>query len=273
MIGLVTDSNSMLPSSLVTRLGARVVPLTFTVDGVSIREDDTLDLSEFYAQLRSGAAIGTAAPSPGEFVSAYQELAAAGATEIVSIHVGSAFSGTVNAAQVAARMATVPVRIVDSGIASFALGCAVWAAADTLAAGGNATAAALAAVSVAPNTTSVFTVGEPDRARTGGRLRVGPSATGTPLVAMRGAGSEILGTATSIRDAVDQMVDYLAKRVTRPVRIGIGEADHPDAGDALAAALTSLDHVREIIPYRVGPTVAAHTGASTFGAVVWELDQ
>ena len=273
MIGLVTDSNAMLPTSLVARLGAYVVPLTVTVDGVSMREDDTLDFAAFYARLRDGAAITTAAPSPGEFVAGYQELAAAGATEIVSVHVGHAFSGTINAAHIAATMSVVPVHIVDSGVASFALGCAVWAAADTLAVGGNATAAVLAAESVAANTTSVFTVGEPDRARTGGRLPVGPSATGIPVLAMSGAESEILGTAMSTRDAVGKMVNYLAKHVTRPVRIGVGDADHPEAGDALAAALASLDQVREIIPYRVGPTVAAHTGAGTFGAVVWELDQ
>ena len=173
-------------------------------------------------------------------------------------------------------MSVVPVHIVDSGVASFPLGCAVWAvwaAADTLAVGGNATAAVLAAESVAANTTSVFTVGEPDRARAGGRLPVGPSATGIPVVAMSGAESEVLGAATSTRDAVDQMVKHLAKNVTRPARIGVGEADHPEAGDALAEALASFDHVSEIVAYRVGPTVAAHTGAGTFGAVVWELDQ
>lgn len=273
MIGLVTDSNSMLPSSLVTRLCARVVPLTFTVDGVSLQEDTTVDLAAFYSQLRDGVPVGTAAPSPEEFVAAYQQLAAAGATEVVSVHVGSAFSGTVNAAHVAARMAPVPVHIVDSGLASFALGCAIWAAADTLAVGGGAAAAVLAAESVAATTTSVFTVGESDRARRGGRLSVGPSTTGIPVMAMNGAESEVLGTAPSTRDAVDLMVRHLTRHVSGPVRIGVGDADHLGARDELAAALGSLGNVREIIAYRVGPTVAAHTGAGTFGAVVWELDQ
>jgi hypothetical protein len=96
-------------------------------------------------------------------------LAGAGATEIVSVHVGSAYSGTVNAAQVGARLAPVPVHIVDSESASFALGCCVWAAADA--------------------TTSVFTVGEIERARAGKRIQVDAACDGVPVVAMTPTGT------------------------------------------------------------------------------------
>lgn len=272
MIGLVTDSNAMLPESLVARLGVRVVPLTVTVDGSSACEDATLDLASFYRQLRDGATITTAAPSPGELVAAYRELLAAGAAEIVSVHVGSAFSGTVNTAHLASRTVAIPVHVVDSGTASFALGCSVWAAADALACGEDAAAAAAAAQAVPATTMSVFTVGEPDRARAGGRLQVCAPRVGVPVVAMSTAGTVPIGAATDVLDAVDQMTRYLERCLTRPVRVGVGDADHPDAADALADALGALGLVRELVRYRVGPTVAAHTGAGTFGAVAWELD-
>lgn len=117
MIALATDSNAMLPAELTARLGARIVPLSVVVDGVSLVEDETLDLPRFYSALRRGAVVTTSAPSPGLLAETYAELAGAGATEIVSVHVGSAYSGTVGAAQVAARLAPVPVHIVDSGTA------------------------------------------------------------------------------------------------------------------------------------------------------------
>ena len=272
MIGLVTDSNAMLPESLVARLGVRVVPLTVTVDGSSAREDAALDIASFYRQLRDGATITTAAPSPGELAAAYRELLAAGAAEIVSVHVGSAFSGTVNAAHVASRLVPIPVHVVDSGAASFALGCCVWAASDALACGHDSTAAAASAAAAIHATTSVFTIGEVARARTGGRLQVSQPMAGVPVIAMDAAGSQVLGAATDVLDAVHQMTRYLEGRLTRPVRIGVGDADHPDAADTLADALGALGHVRELVRYQVGPTVAAHTGAGTFGAVAWELD-
>ncbi len=271
MIALVTDSNAMLPSELAARLGVRTVPLTLVVDGVSLVENETLDLSDFYAALRRGAPVSTSAPSPGLLAETYVASAGAGATEIVSVHVGSAYSGTVNAAQVAARLAPVPVHIVDSGSASFALGCCVWAAADDLAGGGDAASATAAAKAVTDATTSVFTVGEIERARAGGRIQVEAGGGGVPVVAMTPTGIETIGSATDVETAVEQMTRFLDERLVGPVRVGIGDADDLAAADALADALGALDQIDELVRYRCGPTVAAHTGAGTFGAVAWEL--
>lgn len=272
MIALVTDSNAMLPAELAARLGVRIVPLTVVVDGVSLVEDETLDLPGFYAALRRGAGVTTSAPSPGLLAETYVALAGAGATEIVSVHVGSTYSGTVNAAQVAARLAPVPVHIVDSGTASFALGCCVWSAADDLArGGGDAASATAAAKAVTDATTSVFTLGEIERARAGGRIQVEAADDGVPVVAMTLTGIETIGSATDIETAVQQMTRFLDQHLAGPVRVGIGDADEPDAANALAEALSGLDPVDELVRYRCGPTVAAHTGAGTFGAVAWEL--
>ncbi len=270
MIALVTDSNAMLPAALAVRLGVRIVPLTVVVDGVSLLENETLELAGFYSALRQGAVVATSAPSPGLLADTYARLAAAGATEIVSVHVGSAYSGTVNAAQVAARLAPVPVQVVDSGTASFGLGCAVWAAADDLARGGDSASAVAAAKIATDATTSVFTVGEIDRARAGGRIPVAGARDGVPVVAMTPTGIETIGSATDVEAAVAQMTWFLDRRLVGPARVGIGDADDPDAANALADALGGLDQVDELVRYRCGPTVAAHTGAGTFGAVAWE---
>ncbi len=271
MIALATDSNAMLPAELTARLGARIVPLSVVVDGVSLVEDETLDLPRFYSALRRGAVVTTSAPSPGLLAETYAELAGAGATEIVSVHVGSAYSGTVGAAQVAARLAPVPVHIVDSGTASFALGCCVWAAADALAHGGDSASAVAAAKTVTDTTTSVFTVGEIERARAGGRIQVEAARDGVPVVAMTPTGIATIGSATDVETAVEQMTRFLEQHLVGQLRVGIGDADDLDAANALADALGSLPQVRELVRYRCGPTVAAHTGAGTFGAVVWEL--
>ena len=271
MIALITDSNAMLPDWLAARFDVTIVPLHATVDGVSLREDDDLDLGAFYARLRAGASVTTSAPAPGDFVRVYEALAGSGATDIVSVHVGSAYSGTLNAAQVAAPLAGIPVHLVDSGTASFALGCCVWAAADARADTDDVGAIIAAAQQPPATTTSVFTVGEIARAQAGGRVDVAVVSAGVPVVAMNATATIQLAPATDVAGAVHEMTEHLRGQLCGPARIGVGDADVPDAGDALAEALATLPGVRDLVRYRIGPTVAAHTGVGTFGAVAWQL--
>ena len=111
-VAIVTDSNTMIPWPLVRRLGITVVPLTVTIGGEELVEDEQLDVADAYRRLRSGEPATTSAPSPGAFAAAYAALAPA---SIVSVHIGSAYSGTLNAAQLGARAVGAEVRLVDTG--------------------------------------------------------------------------------------------------------------------------------------------------------------
>ena len=51
------------------------------------------------------------------------------------------------------------------------------------------------------------------------------------------------------------------------LRVGVGDADRPDLGDRLAAALAGAVGVVELTRYEVGPSVGAHSGPGTVGAV------
>lgn len=268
-VRLVTDSNAMLPPDLRDRFSIMVVPLTVVIDGADHRED-TLDPVEFCDRLRSGATVSTSAPSPGELLTAYQEAASGGATEVLSVHIGSNQSATVAAAQGAARMVDLPVIVVDTGTASFIEGCCVWRAGEALADGASVAEAAAAAEQTAGLVASVFTIGEIDRARAGGRLVPGPDG-GVPVFASRGAEMRELRRAATVEAATEAMVAAVAEH-DGPLRVGVGDADAPDAAAALLDALSALPQVVETIRYTVGPSVAAHTGAGTFGAVYHPLE-
>src|SRR5205823_4894694 len=96
VIGIVTDSNSQLPPELVDRYAVEVVPLVITVDGKEHAEGVDIDADEFYALFDNGAtpSLATSQPTPARFAEAYMRVAARGATEILSIHIASALSGT-----------------------------------------------------------------------------------------------------------------------------------------------------------------------------------
>ena len=204
MIGLVTDSNAQLPGDLRERYQVAVVPLTVVVDDHPYQEGVDITAAEFYERLAAGASISTAAPSPGAVLTAYEQLAAAGATEILSIHIGSNTSSTVNAVTVAAGSSPVPVEVVDTGTASFAVACCVWAAGEVLAAGGDLTRAAEVARRVADQVGNVFIVGALDLARRGGRLA--PDAAtgeGLPVLALAEGRMKVVGRVHDVESAVD----------------------------------------------------------------------
>jgi fatty acid kinase fatty acid binding subunit len=264
-VRIVTDSNAMIPWPLVRALGLTVVPLTVTVGGDEYVEDAALDLVAVYRRLRAGEPAATSAPAPGAFAAAYSELAPA---PIVSIHVGAAYSGTLNAARLGAAIAGVNVRLVDTNAASFMAGCCVLAAAETASAGGDDDEVAAVAEATATQVASVFTITELDRAIAGGRLPIDHDrlGAGTPLVYMRGTEIATIGTVESADEAADGMYHHITA-IDRPLRLGVGDADAGLVVDQLATGLRAARPEDEVIRYAVGPTLAAHTGMGTFGVV------
>ena len=273
MIGLVTDSNAQLPADLRDRYQVAVVPLTVVIDDRPYLEGVDITAAEFYERLGAGASVSTAAPSPGAVLTTYERLAEAGATEILSIHIGSNTSATVNVVHVAAGSSPVPVQIVDTGTASFAVACCVWAAGEVLAAGGDLARAAATARRVAGRGDNVFIVGALDLARRGGRLAADAAAgEGLPVLALADGRMQAVGHVNDVESAVDAMTDYLVAAADGvPQRVGVGDALTPELAEDYAGRLADRPEVAELVRYEIGPTVGAHTGAGTVGACFFPL--
>ncbi|MFT4865660.1 MAG: DegV family protein with EDD domain [Ilumatobacter sp.] len=281
MIGVVVDSNSQLPGSLAERYGIEVVPLTVTVNGVDHLEGVDLTSRAFYASWDDGKVptITTSQPSPGQFVAAYQRLAARGCTEILSVHIAEAMSGTLNSARLAAQMVDVPVRLVDSGTASFGISCCAWAAADAIADGADVESAALIAEERAGVLGTTFIVGVPQLMERSGRADgagvEAASNVGIPVLSMTGGDLAVLATVQTVEAAVAAMTEYaLGWTPSAPagLRVAIGTSD-------MASALVSADLAdalrgrpalaEEPVHYTIGPSVGAHTGPGTSGLFVF----
>jgi DegV family protein with EDD domain len=275
VIGVCTDSNAQLPPELAARLGVEVVPLRVSIDGVEYAEGVDLDADGFYAHYAHGArpAVTTAAPSPGQFDEAYRRLAARGATAIVSVHIGAELSGTLNAAQLAARGAPVPVRLVDTGSASFVVALAAWAACDAAAAGAPAEEAAAAAQAVAAGCGNVFVMGTLELARAGGRMAPGAGdQPGVPVLCLTHGKIETVGLASTAAEAAAVMAHAVLASGPR-LRVAVGTSDESSwpVADALVSTLMEASGPLEVVRYRVGPSVGAHTGPGTAGAVYHPL--
>ncbi len=270
MIGLVTDSNAQLPAALAERYGVEIVPLTVTMDGTEYLEGVDLDADDFYARFDAGRPIvSTAQPSPGRFAAAYEAVAARGASEILSVHIGSSVSGTVNSARLASQVSPVPVRIVDTGTASFAISLSLWEAAEAVGAGATLQEAAAAAERVSTTVGNVFVVGALDVARAGGRLAgdLAPATT-IPVLTLAGGVMQQVARCGDLVEAAEAMASYVCAR-GQSLRVGVGLSDPASMAlvTALEERLRHAPEVAELVRYRIGPSVGAHTGPGTVGTM------
>lgn len=278
-IGLVTDSSSQIPADIVERYAVEVVPMTVTVDGVDHLEGVDLDADGFYERFADGATpeISTSQPSPGRFVEAYERLTAAGCDEIVSLHLSSSMSGTVASARLAARSIDLPVTVIDTASASYGVAVCVWASGVAIDRGANIDDIERRIEQLVPRIATAFMVGVPLLSERSGRAetvdfgeRGASGDDAIPLLGMTRGELEVIERVTTIDDTIDVMSTYAAARGPG-VTVALGTADAPSRPltERLEAALAGLDTIDEIVHYRIGPSVGAHTGPGTFGLFVF----
>ena len=276
MIGICTDSNSQLPAQLAERYGVEIVPITLQIDGREYLEGHDLDVEEFYELYARGTRpqMRFTEPSPGQFAVAYDELAQRGCTQILSVHTKLAAGCTLRAARLAAHASAVPVRLVDSGTARFAVSCTVWAAGEAIAGGATLDEAALVAESLAPSIGNVFiTAGQCLGQLPGGS----GSSSRRPVYSLVDDEVQCLCEVESMAEAVNAIA---FRALQHPVagsddggrlRIGVGHAhrDTKPIADAIAHAVGESARVVEVVPFRIGPSVGFESGPGTVGCVMF----
>lgn len=73
-VAVMTDSNGGITQKEARKLGIRVVPMPFYIDGELYYEDITLTQKEFYEKLSGDADISTSQPSPADVMEIWEEL-------------------------------------------------------------------------------------------------------------------------------------------------------------------------------------------------------
>src|SRR3989304_9611871 len=98
-VRVVTDSTADLPPEIACELGITVVPLKVLFGEETYRESVDITPDRFFQMLREHPAHPTTTqPSVGDFLEAYERLAAE-AGGILSLHISPKLSGTLGAGQ------------------------------------------------------------------------------------------------------------------------------------------------------------------------------
>jgi len=279
VIALVTDSASQLPPELAAEFGVRVAPIIVNIDGVEYCEGIDLTADDFWSRFGDGDGDGdigeitTSQPSPGTLSEIYRSAVEQGATDIVSVHVGAEHSGTVNSARIAAETVDVDVHVVDSGTASFGVSCCVWEAGSAIASGASASEVVDRIEEIHPAIGTAFILGALDFARRGGRFNPAllteseqPESQGVAVLSGYGSNLEVVAMGHSVDELCDQIVECFLSR-GRTIRAGVCLADPATLmfTEGIEERLRTAPIEVELVRYRLGPSIAAHTGPGTAG--------
>jgi fatty acid-binding protein DegV len=131
---------------------------------------------------------------------------------------------------------------------------------------------------VAARTGNVFVVGALELARHGGRLTdASPTSassddgsTAIPVLTLAEGRMVPVGEAATLEEAARVMAATVLGAGTG-LRVGLGIADAGAAPlwQALEAPLADAPEVLDVVRYRIGPSVGAHTGPGSAGAIYY----
>lgn len=274
-VAIVTDSTAYLPPRTMERHGITSVPLTVVLGDQALEEGTEISARSLALALQKRRPVTTSRPSPETFAATYREVAESGATGIVSLHLSSEFSGTYDAAVLAARDAPVPVRVVDTGMVAMALGFCALAAADSAEAGGSVDDAVTAAEKRAAGMSAHFYVDTLDYLRRGGRIGAAQALLGSalavkPLLQLRDGRIELLEKVRTSSKAIARLEEIVVDRAgSAQVDIAVHHLAAPERASALADRLRAqVPGLAELHVSEVGAVIGAHTGPGLLAAVV-----
>ncbi len=278
-VGVVTDSTASLAVETAAAHGIEVVPLEVVVgDDTFLEGAGELTSAALATALRERRKVSTSQPGPGAFAAAYDRLAGAGCTEVVSVHLSAELSGTYDSAVLAASEVAVPVTVVDSRQVGMGVGFAVLAAAEVAAAGGDAEAVADAARRCAAGTTSLFYVDTLEHLRRGGRVGAAAALLGSalavkPLLRLDDGAvvpCEKVRTTAKALQRLGQLAVEAADH--RPVDVAVAHLESPERAADLAAMIGDwLDDElgeRDVAIVEIGAVLGAHVGPGMVGVAV-----
>jgi DegV family protein with EDD domain len=274
-VAVVTDSTSYLPSALVADLAIEVVPLQVVIGGTAYDEGGGTSSDTVAEALRSWTPVTTSRPGPAAFAEAYGRAAERGCDGVVSVHLSSRMSGTVESAGLAAKESPVRTEVVDSRSLGMGLGFAVLAAARAASSGATVDEVAEAARARAESSTVVFYVDTLEHLRRGGRIGAASALLGSalavkPLLHLVDGQIQPLEKVRTSARAISRLEELAVERARdAPVDVAVHHLANADRAGALAERLRArLPGIDEMVVSEVGAVVGAHVGPGMLAVVV-----
>jgi DegV family protein with EDD domain len=283
-VQIVTDSGTdlRLPPEQMGVLKVHVIPLIVTLEGRSYREAVDIQTDEFYRLLAATDSLPvTSQPSAGNFAETYRLLAATD-PDILSIHISSGLSGTVNAAQSgASQVPEANVTIVDTKTLSAAAGWQVEAALRGVKAGWSKEQILALMARIGDASDSLYTLNELKYLIHGGRISHMKGLMASvlnikPLIGVEKVGGTYvqLGQTRSFKGAAKGLVGLIAKQHApgSALRVQVLHSHNPEGAVMLRQEVDQRFDCTWLPVAPMSLVLGAHTGPSMVGVAYAPLE-
>lgn len=273
-----TDATCDLPESFASPEELHVIPMSYTLDGVTYSgtEGDRLTTHEFFEKMKAGGMPQTVQINTEESKAAFESILEKG-LDVLHISFSSALSGTYNSARLAAeelneKYGRVCVTVVDSLCASLGEGLIVHYALEMQRAGKTLEEVAAWLEANKLHLCHIFTVNDLFHLHRGGRVSMASAIVGSmlgikPILHVDDNGRLIpIGKVRGRSAALGALVENMALRV----------GDYPNdtificEGDCLSDAQNLAGRLRQrfgndkkILINSIGPVIGSHSGPGT----------
>lgn len=275
---VVTDSTADISAQIASERDIEIVPLSVTFEGQTLL-DGELTQDEFFERMQNSAALPTTSQPPiGLFMKTYERLLES-YEEIVSVHISSKLSGTVEAARQAAQQFAGRVHVFDSRNLSWGLAHQVMEAASA-AAEGVSTAAAVERLKVARDRVRLLVgLDSLDNLAKGGRIGKVSAFLGSILdlkvtLSVDAEGSFFpLARSRGEKAALRHTLEWVAEQLgdAPSARFAVGYALRRERAELLAEKISERFGAHNVVVYAAGSVVCAHIGTG-WGVAVLPMD-
>ena len=279
---IVTDCAADMPIEELDRLGITAAPLYIQFPEGEVNSAD-ITADAFYDRLEKmrPAIPSTAQPSSGMFAELYRKLAETG-KDILSVHISSGLSGTINSARLGGEEAAPQAQVSfwDTMTLSGGERFQVLAAALGLKAGWTMQAILERLEKIRANTEVIYTLETLEYLARGGRIGRVQALMGSvlklkPVINV----SHVDGKYSTVEKSrtIPAAMDAIAANLMgiygqTPVWVTVLHGRFYDAADALAKNLSDKMTIAKMEVMRISPVLGVHTGPGIVGAAVLPMN-
>jgi DegV family protein with EDD domain len=278
---IVTDSTADIPASLAKELNIRVVPLKVHFGNETYEDGVDLTSEQFYNKLKEAGTIPTTSqPTPNQFEETYKKIFKETGSEIISIHLSSKLSGTFQSAYIAQQTLgeEVPLEVIDSKRASYAIGVIVVEAAQMAGKGAPKEEIVNRIDEMLEETSVYFMVDTLEYLQKNGRIGKASALVGSilkikPILSLTKEGEvypfeKVRGNKKAVQKILSE---FMRLYNGKPLHVGISHAEAAKEAEHFMSRMKEQFDVQQEVITNIGPVIGTHVGPGTISIAVTPL--
>jgi DegV family protein with EDD domain len=278
-IAIVTDSTSDIPKDLLKSNNITSIPLSVIFkDATYLDDGKEITIEDFYKKLKTADGLPTTTqPTPKDFVETYTSLLKE-YDSILSIHISSKMSGTINSAELAKQqMPDADIEIFDSELVHMPLGFLALEAAKMAKDGKSRDDIVAGLKALRTKLKVLFVPSTLEYLKKGGRIGKAKGLIASlleikPILTLNDGEVSQFKTTRRWNQAKIELVNSMETMITEPGKliVSIGDSDAVEDAGEMEDRIKQRFSPKKIMRVKIGAVVGTHLGPGGIGITFYE---